>query len=59
MAGGMIPRAGGQGSHAAALAKARLMGYAPPAKSVSKDERKKIEERRKKEKANKKKNKKK
>jgi signal recognition particle subunit SRP54 len=53
-AGGMVPKAGGQGSHAAAMAKARLMGYAPPPKSSNEAERKKILEKRKKEKANKK-----
>jgi signal recognition particle subunit SRP54 len=52
--GGMVPKAGGQGSHAAAMAKARLMGYAPPPKTVSDDDRKKIKDKRKKERQNKK-----
>jgi signal recognition particle subunit SRP54 len=56
MADGMVPRAGGQGSHAAAMAKARLMGYAPPPKSLSDVDRKKIKDKRKQERQNKKKN---
>ncbi len=56
--GGLVPRAGGQGSHAAAMAKARLMGYAPPPKAMSKDDKKKLKEKRKKEKENKKKSRK-
>ncbi len=56
--GGSVPKAGGQGSHAAAVAKNRLMGYGQAQKGASKDDRKKIEQRRKKEKANKKANRK-
>ena len=56
MADGMVPRAGGQGSHAAAMAKARLMGYAPPPKSMNDVDRKKLKDKRKQERQNKKKN---
>jgi signal recognition particle subunit SRP54 len=51
---GIVPRAGGQGSHAAAMAKARLMGYAPPPKGLSDADRKKLKDKRKKERQNKK-----
>ena len=54
MPGGMVPRAGGQGSHAAAVAKARLMGYAPPPKNLSDVDRKRLKDKRKKERQNKK-----
>jgi signal recognition particle subunit SRP54 len=54
MADGLVPRAGGQGSHAAALAKARLMGYAPPPSTMSDAEKKKLKDKRKKERQNKK-----
>ena len=53
--GGMAPKAGGQGSYAAAQAKARLMGYANPTSGPSDAERKKLKEKRKKERQNKKK----
>lgn len=53
-AGGMAPKAGGQGSYAAAQAKARLMGYANPSGGPSDAERKKLKEKRKKERQNKK-----
>jgi signal recognition particle subunit SRP54 len=43
----------------AAMAKARLMGYAPPSASGKPEDRDAIKERRKREKANKKKNRKK
>jgi signal recognition particle subunit SRP54 len=54
-AAGPLPRAGGQGSHAAAVAKARLMGYAPPPKPVSDADRKKLKDKRKQERQNRKK----
>ncbi len=52
----MIPQAGGKGSHAAAMARARLMGYAPPARVMSDDEKDRLKEKRKRERQNKKKN---
>lgn len=52
--GGMVPRAGGQGSHAAAMAKARLMGLAPPVRTSSEDEKKRLKDKRKKERQNRK-----
>jgi len=51
-----MPRAGGQGSHAAAMAKAKLLGRAPAPKSISDEQRKKLKDKRKRERQNKKKN---
>jgi signal recognition particle subunit SRP54 len=56
MPGGVVPRAGGKGSHAAAMAKARLMGGAPAPKGMSDQERKRLKDKRKQERQNKKKN---
>ena len=55
----MLPAAGGKGSHAAAMARARLMGYAPPARVVSDEEKERMREKKKRERQNKKKNRKK
>jgi len=53
---GALPAAGGKGSHAAALARARLMGFGgAPAKLVSDDEKKRLREKKKAERQNKKK----
>ena len=59
MGAGALPAAGGKGSHAAALARQRLMGMGgQPARVMSDDEKKRIREKRKKERQNKKKNRK-
>lgn len=57
-ADGMVPKAGGQGSYAAAQAKAKLMGYAAPTSGPSDAERKRLKDKRKKERQNKKTNRK-
>ena len=56
MPGGQVPRAGGQGSHQASLAKQRLLGTAPAPKGMSDVERKRLKDKRKAERQNKKKN---
>src|SRR3954468_21505211 len=54
-----MPAAGGKGSHAAAQARARLMGFQPgQPRQLSDDERKRLREKRKKERQNKKKSRK-
>jgi signal recognition particle subunit SRP54 len=56
MTGGM-PMPGGKGSHSAAMARARLMGFGgQPTKQVSDEEKKRLREKKKKERTNKKKN---
>jgi len=53
---GALPAAGGQGSHSAAMARARLMGMGQqPSRIISDEERKRLREKRKKERQNKKK----
>jgi signal recognition particle subunit SRP54 len=52
---GVLPPAGGAGSHAAAVARARMMGYAPPPRVVSDDEKRRLREKKKRERQNKKK----
>lgn len=52
--GGLVPKAGGQGSYAASRAKAQLMGYAQPNSGPSDAERKRLKDKRKKERQNKK-----
>ena len=54
--GNNLPAAGGKGSHAAAFARQRLMGYGPPASVISDEEKERLREKRKKERQNKKKN---
>jgi len=57
MGAGALPAAGGQGSHAAAMARARLMGMGnQPAHVMSDEEKKRLREKRKRERQNKKKN---
>ena len=52
-----IPAAGGRGSHSAALARQRLMGFnQQPPRQMSDQERKKLRDKRKQERKNKKKN---
>jgi len=52
-----MPAPGGKGSHSAALARQRLMGFNQnPARQMSDEERKKLREKRKQERRNKKKN---
>ena len=52
-----MPAAGGKGSHAAAVARNRLMGMgAQPARQMTDEERRRLREKRKKERQNKKKN---
>jgi len=59
-AAGGLPAAGGKGSHAAALARARLMGFGgAPARVISDEEKKRMREKKKAERQNKKKAKKK
>jgi len=54
MPGGMVPRAGGQGSHAAAMTKARLLGRGPAPKGMTDEDRQRLNAKRKKERQNKK-----
>jgi len=57
MAGAGMPAAGGKGSHAAAMARQRLMGMGgQPSRVMSDEEKKRLREKRKKERQNKKKN---
>jgi hypothetical protein len=57
MTAGALPTAGGKGSHSAAMARARLMGFGQqPARVISDEEKKRLREKKKKERANKKKN---
>jgi len=57
MGAGALPAAGGQGSHSAALARARLMGMGgAPARVISDEEKKRLRGKKKKERQNKKKN---
>jgi signal recognition particle subunit SRP54 len=57
MTAGALPAAGGKGSHSAAMARARLMGFGQqPARVISDEEKKRLREKKKKERANKKKN---
>ena len=59
MTAGAMPAAGGKGSHSAAMARARLMGFGQqPARVVSDEEKKRLREKKKKERNNKKKNRK-
>ncbi|MFL5437041.1 MAG: signal recognition particle protein, partial [Myxococcales bacterium] len=59
MTQGAMPAAGGKGSHSAAMARARLMGFQPgQPRQLSDDERKRLREKRKKERQNKKKSRK-
>ncbi len=53
--GNNMPAPGGKGSHAAAVARQRLMGYGPPARVVSDEEKERLREKKKKERQNKKK----
>jgi signal recognition particle subunit SRP54 len=53
--GNNMPAPGGKGSHAAAVARQRLMGYGPPARVISDDEKERLREKKKKERQNKKK----
>jgi signal recognition particle subunit SRP54 len=53
--GNNLPAAGGKGSHAAAVARQRLMGYGPPTRVVSDEEKDRLRDKRKKERQNKKK----
>jgi len=50
-----VPAAGGKGSHAAAVARARMMGFGPPPRQLSDEERQRLREKKKKERQNKKK----
>jgi len=52
--GNNMPMPGGKGSHSAAMARARLMGYGPPARVVTDDEKDRLREKKKKERQNKK-----
>jgi signal recognition particle subunit SRP54 len=52
---GVLPPAGGAGSHAAAVARARMMGYAPAPRVISDEEKKRLREKKKRERQNKKK----
>ncbi len=55
-AGAALPAAGGKGSHAAAMARARLMGFGgAPAKVISDEEKKRLRDKKKAERQNKKK----
>ncbi len=52
-----MPAAGGKGSHSAALARQRLMGFNQnPPRQMTDEERKKLRDKRKQERKNKKKN---
>ena len=53
--GNNLPMPGGKGSHSAAVARARLMGYGPAARVISDDEKDRLREKKKKERQNKKK----
>ncbi len=52
--GNNLPAIGGKGSHAAAVARQRLMGYGPPTRVVSDEEKNRLREKKKKERQNKK-----